>query len=193
MLDESMTRSILLKESIKDETMQVKLSLSSIKVALNEKIKTGLSGKKLLETGANSSKHTITEMLRVVKHSPKFGLDTLIFKILILLLSFSFIQAVHFFAIYPRAQRVTYLTKAYSLSVDIWSSYYRTLTLFTEVIAWNNTIKGGKGEPIFDTFKESVKYIENEILYNITESKKYDLGSFTQEYSDIYFKVFLIV
>jgi len=135
-----------------------------------------------------------SDILRVNRRGlPGFGVKKIIMRILLLLIGLCLVQFLHFYSIYPRSKRVTDLTKAYSLSVDTWSSYYRTLTLFTEVIAWNDTISGGYGELISSTFDRSVEYIEQEILQNITESKTYDLGDFTQNYSNIYFTVVLLI
>lgn len=84
---------------------------------------------------------------------------------------------------------MTDLTKAYTLAVHTWENTFTVMMLFTEVISWNNTLSDQDGQSIFDKFKESVEYMQEETLQKIKESATYDLGSYTQEYNDILFKV----
>jgi len=130
-------------------------------------------------------------MLKIDQKHPYFGFDSAQYKLILLVLLFCLVQLIHFLFIYPKAKRVTFLTKAYSLSVDTWLSYYRVNMLFTEVISWNNTINGGRGEPILDTWRSAVDYMENQIFSEILASKDYDLGDYSEEYSRIMFTVIL--
>jgi len=135
--------------------------------------------------------HNLSEMLKISRKLPKFGFDEVLYKLIALMVLFSVVQLIHFSLIYPKARRVTYLTKAYSLSVDTWLSYYRVNMLFTEVISWNNTIYGGNNEPILETWKQAVDYMENDIFAEIQASKHYDLGNYSEEYNRIMFTVYL--
>jgi len=182
---------MFLLQSIKEERVDANLSKESIKGALNLTTKQIIASKILTAVKTNNSgKTTVSEPLKISSKIPIFGVTRMLYWFAGLMIAFCIIQILHFISIYPNSKRVTDLTKAYSLSVDTWSGYYRVLTLFTEVIAWNNTIYGGHDEPILETFESAVSYIENQILQNISDSTSYDLGTFTQEYNDLIFKVY---
>lgn len=125
------------------------------------------------------------EYLKIKSNDLQFGFNKIIRSFTLLLIFGMIIQVGYFLIIYPRSRKTTMLCKAYSLSVRTWSMYYYTLTVFTEIVIWNNTVETGTTRSTLEEYENSVKYIRESILLDITESLNYDLGDYSDNYSQI--------
>jgi len=123
--------------------------------------------------------------LKVSIEKINFGIKKVLYIFLGLLLLGCVVQFGYFLMLYPRARRITSLTKTYSLAISTWSSYYFAFTLFTETVFWNNTVPTGTGRTTLEDYRAAVEYIRSNVWENITESLSYDLGAYTENYSTI--------
>lgn len=84
----------------------------------------------------------------------------------------------------PKAEFVTNLLKVYILGADTWDSFAMLHTFFMETILFNNTAPCWVGRKSLGCYQQVRDYMNNVLILNISESAGYELGNFSQNFSE---------
>lgn len=131
----------------------------------------------------NKTKKQHLKFLKLENKDYSFGLSSIIFLLLCLIVLFLIIHGSIFLIFSPRARRITNLSKVYILSIESWNAYFVLHTAVVQTLFYNNTFKMWDGKlSTYDFYYDFRDFTKEYILNNLTTSIDYDLGNYTEKY-----------
>lgn len=152
-------------------------------------IEENLSPKKNENLQNKRWKSKFNEKLKIKYTKKIFGLIKIAIIVLIFTLIFQLIYTSLNLYHKPKAELITNLLKIYTLGSDISNTMAMTHTFFLQAVIFNNTVPCWDGKTSLECYVESRDHMNQLLVKDVSESAEFDLGNFTEKFSEILTKV----
>lgn len=168
---------------------QVKNLLMGDEEILNSKLQTGtVSSSGTTKRSRSSRRLMASQKVRLKRGNHLFGFGRLSLIFLAVILLTVLIQAIYYWMVSPKADKVMNLLKIYILHIELWSSLATVHTAAFETILWNNTVPMWNMESL-KVYELSKEHLQHKVIDNLTEALEYDLGNYTGEFRNLMLRV----